>query len=144
MVSMTYENTTELIEALDEVRGQRPGTVSWVDAAQRVFDALGTTLAATSAPHTDRHSDTGRAIAETSQRYGRTSRSKLMMRQREFWTALDRLAMSQNAAARAAGISSGYLSSLVQGKRGAGRETAARLAEAVGVSHNELFVREVA
>ena len=143
MVSMTYADTTELMDALGEARRQRPGTVSWVNAAQRVFDALGT-LAEASSPHSDQHSDTGRAIAETPQGYGRVSQGRLMMRQRVFWTALDRLAMSQNAAAKAAGISSGYLSALVQGKVGAGRKTAARLAEAVGVSHNELFVREVA
>ena len=143
MVTMILTDATELTEALNEVRTQRPGTLPWVNAAQRVFDALGT-LTADSAQYTARHGEPNRVIAETPQEYVMTGPGRLLMRQRVFWNALDRLAISQNAAAQAAGISSGYLRSLVQNKVGAGRKTAARLAEAVQVSHNDLFVREVA
>ena len=144
MVSMTLTGTTELMDALDEVRRHRPGTVFWVNAAQQVFEALVAAAAGAPVPHTARYGDADRAIGETPRRYGRASRGRLMMQQEVFWAALDRLAMSQNAVAQAAGISGGLLSVIAQRRRGAGPGTAAKLAEVTNVPMDELFVWEVA
>ena len=144
MVSMTLTGSTELMDALDEVRRHRPGTVFWVNAAQQVFEALAAVAVIPPAPQVARYGDADRAIGETPRRYGRGSRGRLMMQQQVFWAALDRLAMSQNAVAQAAGISGGLLSIIAQRRRGAGPGTAAKLAEVTNVPMDELFVREVA
>ena len=64
MVSMTLTGTTELMDALDEVPGHRPGTVFWVNAAQRVFEALAAATVAASAPLAARSCDESKAICE--------------------------------------------------------------------------------
>ena len=62
MASMTLTGTTELMDALDEVRRHRPGTVFWVNAAQQVFEALVSVAVGAPAPHAARYGDADRAI----------------------------------------------------------------------------------
>jgi transcriptional regulator with XRE-family HTH domain len=50
-----------------------------------------------------------------------------------------RLNISQNGLARAVGLSSGYMSQLLSGKRFAGPETPHRLMEIIKLSFDELF-----
>ena len=60
------------------------------------------------------------------------------------WERLNRLNMTQNELARLAGISSGYLSQLMTGKRRPGPETRRRLLEALAAAFDDLFTLEAA
>lgn len=66
------------------------------------------------------------------------------LKPRAVWERLNRLNMTQNELARLAGISSGYLSQLMTGKRHPGPETRRRLLEALAASFDDLFVLETA
>ena len=60
------------------------------------------------------------------------------------WEHLSRLNMMQSELARAAGITSGYLSLLMNGKRCPSPRVRRRLQEALGVTDfDELFILEV-
>ena len=63
---------------------------------------------------------------------------------RGVWERLNRLNMTQNELARLAGISSGYLSQLMTGKRRPGPETRRRLLQAFSATFDDLFILEAA
>ena len=59
------------------------------------------------------------------------------------WRLMDRLDISQNEWARRAGLASGYMSELMNGKRSPSSRTRRRLMRALGVAQSEdLFVVE--
>lgn len=60
------------------------------------------------------------------------------------WERLNRLNMTQNELARLAGISSGYLSQLMTGKRRPGPGTRRCLLQALEAAFDDLFILEAA
>ena len=56
------------------------------------------------------------------------------------WERLNRLNIPQNELARLAGISSGYLSQLMTGKRHPGPETRRRLLQVLAAEFDDLFI----
>ena len=78
---------------------------------------------------------------------GMSGRRRLLtarLEPRAVWERLNRRNMTQNELARLAGISSGYLSQLITGKRRPGPETRRRLQQALAAAFDALFVLEAA
>ncbi len=72
-----------------------------------------------------------------------SGRRRLMtasLKPRAVWERLNRLNMTQNELARLAGISSGYLSQLMTGKRHPGPETRRGLLQALAAEFDDLFI----
>ena len=76
-----------------------------------------------------------------------SGRRRLMtasLKPRAVWERLNRLNMTQNELACLAGISSGYLSQMMTGKRHPGPETRRHLLQALAAEFDDLFVLETA
>ena len=72
---------------------------------------------------------------------GKNPRLKVKLNARAVWEFLNRLNINQNDLARLAGITSGYLSLLMSGKRCPSGEVRQRLMDALGVTRFEdLFI----
>ena len=72
---------------------------------------------------------------------GKRSLRKVHLSARAVWDRLDRLHMSQNDLARLAGVTSGYLSRLMNGRRCPSPRMRRRLQEALGCSEfDDLFI----
>ena len=72
---------------------------------------------------------------------GKNPRLKVKLNAQAVWEFLNRLNMNQNDLARLAGITSGYLSLLMGGKRCPSGDVRRRLMEALGVTRFEdLFI----
>ena len=73
----------------------------------------------------------------------RTSRPRVWLNPGAVWEHLSRGNMTQNELARAAGITSGYLSLLMNGKRSPSPRVRRHLQAALGVADfHELFIME--
>ena len=64
----------------------------------------------------------------------RPSRSRVKLNPVSVWELLDQLGITQKELARRSGISAGYLSQLIRGKRSPSVRTQRRLQQALGVS----------
>ncbi len=74
---------------------------------------------------------------------GRRHRPRVLLNARAFWRRLDLLHLTQNELARRAGVTSGYISLLVAGRRCPSPELRRRLMQVVGVtSFHDLFIAE--
>ena len=74
---------------------------------------------------------------------GKRLRLKVRLDPHAAWRLMDRLDISQNELARRAGLASGYMSELMNGKRSPSSRTRRRLLRALGVARSEeLFVVE--
>ena len=74
---------------------------------------------------------------------GRRTLRRVRLNAPAAWRVMDRLGLSQNEVARRAGLSSGYMSQLVNGERSPSPRTQRRLLRVLGVERREeLFVRE--
>jgi len=74
---------------------------------------------------------------------GRRSSRRILLNAQAFWNRLDLLNMTQNELARLAGVTSGYISLLVSGKRCPSPDLRRRLMERLGVTDfHELFIME--
>ena len=72
---------------------------------------------------------------------GKSPRLKVKLKAEAVWELLNRLNMNQNDLARLAGITSGYLSLLMSGRRCASGDVRRRLMEALCVTRFEdLFI----
>ena len=73
----------------------------------------------------------------------RRSRQRILLNAPALWKRLDLLNMTQNELARRAGVTSGYISLLVGGKRCPSPELRRRFMEILGVTDfHELFIVE--
>lgn len=73
----------------------------------------------------------------------RLSQRKIRLNARAVWDRLDLLNMPQNELARRAGVTSGYLSLLLGGRRCPSPEVRQRLMDALGVTDfHDLFIVE--
>ena len=73
----------------------------------------------------------------------RERRPRVVIKTREVYAQLERLNMSQNRLADLAGLTSGYISMLLTGKRSASPDTRRRIQQALGVDFNAIFEMEV-
>ncbi len=72
---------------------------------------------------------------------GKTPRLKVKLKPEAVWELLNRLNMNQNDLARLAGITSGYLSLLMSGKRCPSGDVRRRLMEALSITRfDDLFI----
>ena len=72
---------------------------------------------------------------------GKTPRLKVKLKPEAVWELLNRLNLNQNDLARLAGITSGYLSLLMSGRRCPSGDVRRRLMEALGVTRfDDLFI----
>ena len=72
---------------------------------------------------------------------GKRRLRKVQLNRNAAWRLMDRLHMTQNELARRAGLTSGYVSMLLNGRRFPSPEKRRRLQEALGVSEfDDLFV----
>ena len=79
----------------------------------------------------------------TEMRRQRPVRPRVILNRDAVWALLDQLGISQNELARRCGLSPGYLSLLMAGKRSPSPPTRRRLMQALGVSEFEdLFIWE--
>ena len=73
----------------------------------------------------------------------RPVRPRVILNRDAVWVLLDRLRISQNELARRCGLSPGYMSLLMAGKRSPSPPTRRRLMQALGVSEfDDLFTWE--
>ena len=73
----------------------------------------------------------------------RPVRPRVILNRDAVWALLDQLGISQNELARRCGLSLGYLSLLMAGKRSPSPHTRRRLQQALGVSDfDDLFIWE--
>ena len=74
---------------------------------------------------------------------GRRPRRRILLNAQALWKRLDLLNMTQNELARRAGVTSGYISLLVGGRRCPSPELRRRFMETLGVTDfHELFIVE--
>ena len=74
---------------------------------------------------------------------GRRPRRRILLNAQALWKRLDLLNMTQNELARRAGVTSGYISLLVGGRRCPSPELRRRFMEILGVTDfHELFIVE--
>ena len=73
----------------------------------------------------------------------RDRRPRVRIRTREVYELLERLNMSQNRLAELAGLTSGYLSMILTGKRTASPDARWRIQQALGVEFDAIFEMEV-
>ena len=74
---------------------------------------------------------------------GRRPRRRILLNAQALWKRLDLLNMTQNDLARRAGVTSGYISLLVGGRRCPSPELRRRFMEILGVADfHELFIVE--
>ena len=74
---------------------------------------------------------------------GRRPRRRILLNAQALWKRLDLLNMTQNELARRAGVTSGYISLLVGGRRCPSPELRGRFMEILGVTDfHELFIVE--
>lgn len=73
----------------------------------------------------------------------RERRPRVRIRTKEVYGRLEQLNMSQNRLADLAGLTSGYISMLLTGKRFASPDTRRRIQQALGVDFNAIFEMEV-
>ena len=75
----------------------------------------------------------------------RPARPRVLLNRDAVWAVLDQLGISQNELARRCGLSPGYLSLLMAGKRSPYPRTRRLLMQALGVSEfDDLFIWELA
>ena len=73
----------------------------------------------------------------------RERRPRVRIRTQEVYGRLEQLNMSQNRLADLTGLTSGYISMLLTGKRFASPDTLRRIQPALGVDFNAIFEMEV-
>ena len=74
---------------------------------------------------------------------GRPARSRVRLNDRAVWDRLNLLHLSQNELARRVGLTSGYLSQLINGRKHPSPRTRLRLQQVLGVTEfDDLFVME--
>ena len=75
--------------------------------------------------------------------HSRPARPRVILNRDAVWALLDQLGISQNELARRCGLSPGYLSLLMAGKRSPSPPTRRRLMQALGVNEfDDLFIWE--
>ena len=73
----------------------------------------------------------------------RERRPRVRIRTKEVYGRLEQLNMSQNRLADLTGLTSGYISMLLTGKRSASPDARRRIQQALGVDFNAIFEMEV-
>ena len=69
----------------------------------------------------------------------RERRPRVRIRTKQVYERLEQLNMSQNKLADLAGLTSGYISMLLTGKRSASPDSRRRIQQALGVDFNAIF-----
>ncbi|MCY4448836.1 MAG: helix-turn-helix transcriptional regulator [Chloroflexi bacterium] len=121
MATYLIQSTRQLQLALRDVHSARMGTVSWQAAAERLANAVRSSVA--------RHRD----------RPGMGHRPVRLLNRDVFFAASEHLQLTQRALSRSIGLAEDTLGKIVSHQRGASAQTIEALSAALGVSPNDLF-----